>query len=172
MKKIIINTIVKMVFFSVLIVSCSKASEMKKYDELGWNKYSNAKYGYEIYYPNDCALWPTGTEPERDGATIRIALKDHEALVPFLDVSIEPRVSTEEFLKSWNEIKDMTLERSEVVIDGISAIIIEYRWKINGNIAYINILRDGITFSFHAGGGISNFEETKWWEIINSFHKA
>jgi hypothetical protein len=134
-----------------------------------WNTYSNQKHGYEIKYPEGFDLWPTGPEGKRDGASIRIALKEHQALTPVLDVQINPRTSKEQFLKKIMKPKDMTLEIKSMMINGSEAKQAEFRWEVNKEIAFVHIHLNGVVFRFAAASGLKNFSDSQWWQIISKF---
>jgi hypothetical protein len=155
--------------FVSIISGCASHSDKDQYDQKRWLKYTNNEYGYEIYYPENFDFWPTGPENRRDGSTIRIAYKDHEAPAPVLDITIDPKTSPAEFENKWGNIKDMKMKSSQIQIGGETGTQIEYRWNSTNEISFVIIYLEGIVFTFHAGSGMQKFQGTDWWSIISSY---
>jgi hypothetical protein len=131
--------------------------------------YSNDAYGYEIQYPEAFDLWPTGPEGKRDGASIRIAIKDHQAPAPVLDIRISPRTPESEFSGTISPSIDLTAESEAVSINGVPAKEWNFFWKSNGEIAFVEIYLDGVVFQFAAGSGLTDFHTSQWWNIVSTF---
>jgi hypothetical protein len=163
----------KFIFVPVLVLSlfqgCSPTTASETTPKPGWTVYSNAVYGYEIQYPEGYILWPTGPEDERDGASIRIALRDRQAPVPVLDIRVSPRTPETEFPNPYNPSADMTAESAKVMIGGIQADELILRWKAGGEIAFVELHLRGVLFQFAAGAGMPDFHTSEWWNIISTF---
>jgi hypothetical protein len=119
-------------------------------DPAAWNVYSNAKYGYEVRYPDGFEVWPTGPVGERDGRAIRIARKEHSAPAPVLDIQMQVPMPTLKALADV-ELRDMDVTARDAEINGVPAREVTYRWKIN------------------AQAGVHDAHETIWWTIISTF---
>jgi hypothetical protein len=148
--------------------ACSPEGPSTVRGESGWWVHSNAAYGYQISYPEEYDLWPTGPEGQRDGATIRIARKNYAAPVPVLDVVIGPEESLREKVVDV-DLVDMTAEVTDIDLGGKPGKQLELRWKANGELALVELSLDGVTFVFDAAPGLHEFEGTVWWEIVSSF---
>jgi len=151
-----------------LLILCACAFQKPpaiQYDS-DWHTYRNEKYGYEIRYPEGFEAWATGLEPERDGASIRIGLKEFEAPAPILDIQIHPRVSMQETRPTPQE---MISEIADVEINGVPGTQSEYYWKDSGELLMVEVYLEGVVFWFQAGTGLHDFHATQWWEIISTF---
>lgn len=148
--------------------ACAPEGSSTVRGESGWWVYSNARYGYQISYPEEYDLWPTGPEGQRDGATIRIARKNYAAPVPVLDVVIDPGESLRESVVGV-ELVDMTAEVIDVNLGGKPGKQLALRWKANGELALVELSLDGVLFVFDPAPGLDEFEGTLWWEIASSF---
>lgn len=137
-------------------------------DVSGWSIYRNAKYGYQIAYPDGYVLWETGREGERDGRSIRIGLKDYAALTPVLEVQVHPERSLYE-RSAGGELRDMQVEVMDIDLAGLPARQVEFRFKTTGDLAFVEIHRDDALFLFHAAAGLREFEGTVWWKIVSTF---
>lgn len=153
---------------SSLGAACSPEGSTTVRGESGWWVYRNAEYGYQISYPEEYDLWPTGPEGQRDGASIRIVRKNYAAAVPALDVVIDPEDSLREMVAETEPV-DMTVEVTDVDFGGRPGKQLELRWKANGELAFVELSLDGVTFVFDAAPGLVEFEGTVWWEIVSSF---
>jgi hypothetical protein len=136
-----------------------------RYDS-GWYIYRNEKYGYEIRYPDGFDAWATGLETERDGASIRIGLKEFEAPAPILDIQVHPRASMQETRPTPQE---MITNITDVEINGVPGTQSDYYWKANGELFMVEVYLEGVLFRFHPGAGLHDFHATRWWEIISTF---
>ncbi|MCP3994647.1 MAG: hypothetical protein GY722_06210 [bacterium] len=137
-------------------------------DTVDWQTYRNAKYGYEIRYPIDFETWPTGPPGERDGRTIRIARREYSAPVPVLDIRAQAKMPDLETLGDL-EIPNMELSVDNVTINGLPALELTYRWKTNGDIAFVHFHVGDVLIEFDAGAGLRDVRETPWWRIISTF---
>ena len=133
-----------------------------------WNTYSNAKYGYEIRYPDGFELWPTGPKGRRDGARIRIALAQHQAPAPVLDVYVGQGVGDTGHLPEAG-LRDLDVAVEEVEVGGAPAREVTYRWKENGEIAFVEVRQPNVLFRLAAGPGLGDFAGTTWWRIVSTF---
>jgi len=134
-----------------------------------WNTYSNAKYGYEIQYPDGFAVWATGVEGKRDGATIRVGLKNHAAPTPVLDIRVHPKTVEGRFPSLPVDSEQLTATVSEIHLNGKPARETAYHWKANDELVFSEVYLDGVVFHFQASSNTLNFHETEWWRIISSF---
>jgi hypothetical protein len=148
-----------------LLCACAPAS--LRY-EAGEYIYHNRRYDYEIRYPDGFDLWATGPEGRRDGRSIRIALKDHAAPTPVLDIQVYPRAPAPSPPPGY-QLVDLTVAVAEVVVAGRSGEQVEYRWKESGDLAFFEVYLDGVYFTFQAGPGVRDIRDTAWWKIISSF---
>ncbi len=137
-------------------------------DTVDWQAYRNAKYGYEIRYPTDFEVWPTGPSGERDGRTARIARREYSAPVPVLDIRAQAKMPNLESLGDV-EIPNMELSVDNVTINGHPALELTHRWKANGDIAFVNFHVGDVLIKFDAGAGLQDIRETPWWRIISTF---
>jgi hypothetical protein len=136
----------------------------------GWHLYTNAKYDYQIQYPDGYEVWETGEEGKQDGASIRIGYKEYQAPVPVLDVKIEPRTRAATFPTLGMQVPDMTVKLDDVTLDGAPGRRAVYRWSQNGELAYVQVYVQGVLFEFMSeAGAIGDFDQTKWWDIISTF---
>ncbi len=133
-----------------------------------WQTYRNDKYGYEIRYPTDFEVWPTGPSGERDGRTIRIARREYSAPTPVLDIRAQARMPNLDTLGDV-EIPNMGLSVDNVTINGLAALELTYRWKANGDIAFVHFHVGDVLIEFDAGAGLRDIRETPWWWIISTF---
>jgi hypothetical protein len=157
--------------FLVLVAAqgCSSLAASATTPKPGWTLYSNAAYGYEIQYPDGFVLYPTGPEERRDGASIRIAIKDHQAPVPVLDIRVSPRTPESEFPDAYVLSPDLTSKSATVTIGGAQAEELTLRWKRNDEIAFVEIFLDGVIFQLAAEPGMTDFRASEWWNIISTF---
>lgn len=157
---------------SVLLIcgclGCASPRPPTSRDESGWSIYRNAKYGYQIGYPEGYELRVTGREDERDGRTIRIAWKEYAALTPALHVTLDPTSSRYE-VTAGKGMKDMRVEVVDTEIGGRPARQVEFRWRATGDLAFVEIHREGVLFQFDASPGLREFGGTVWSEIVSSF---
>jgi hypothetical protein len=151
------------------LCGCSTGIPTTLQPESTWSTYVNDKYGYSIQYPQGYDLWATGREGARDGATIRIGLKEYEAPAPVLDIQIEPRTPKDQFPSLPIQLSQMTASVTEVQLKGIPASIAEYRWKVTKELAFVEVYYAGVVFRFTAASGLNDFQETPWWAIITTF---
>jgi hypothetical protein len=163
----------KTIFAAVPVIlflqGCAPATPSYARTEPGWSVYSNDTYGYEIQYPEGFDRWPTGPEGQRDGASIRIAVKDRQSPVPVLDIRISPRTSEEEFTAASGKSVDFKIQPGAVSISGAPAKERIRFWKSNGEIAFVEIYLDGVVFQFAAASGLTDFHASEWWKIISTF---
>ncbi len=138
----------------------------------GWHTYSNGEYGYVIQYPSGYELRVTGPEGERDGATILIVRERYTALAPALYIQIEPRTPEEGFPSLGTEIVDMTVHLDDVRINDLPARRAQYRWKANDDLAFVEVLLEGVLFRFDAAPGTREFPETPWGAIVATFRRS
>jgi hypothetical protein len=134
-----------------------------------WQVYSNSKYGYELRFPKGFEVRPTGPEGRRDGATIRVARKEHATPIPVLDITVHPKTAHAGFPRLPAELKDFTVTVNEIHLGGKPAKEAIYRWTSNGEIAFSEVYLDGIVFHVAAAPGTMDMHKTEWWEIISSF---
>jgi hypothetical protein len=134
-----------------------------------WQIYRNAKYGYEIRYPEGFEAWPTGPAGERDGRAIRVGRKERSAPAPILDIQLNLTMPTLKSLADA-ELRDMDVAVVETDMNGIPAREITYRWKINGEIVFVELYFRDVSIVFHAQAGIHDARNTIWWKIISTFH--
>ncbi len=153
----------------LMLCSCAPQAATRRQIASGWTVYSNSKYGYEISYPEGYDLWETGLEGERDGASVRIGLKEYQAPTPVLDVKIEPRTGTDAFDLLPADLKDLRLQLDDIQVSGAAAKQAQYRWVQDGDLAFVQINLDGVLFQFSAGPGMREFDGTPWREIISTF---
>jgi hypothetical protein len=133
-------------------------------DGANWQVYRNSTYRYEIRYPVDFELRPTGPEGERDGATIRIGRKNYAAPRPILDIDVtggKPDAPV--------QAADMTAMVDTVDIGGVPAHRRILRWKESGEIAYVVIGIREAKLVFAANGGLKSGLDAPWDAIVGSF---
>jgi hypothetical protein len=165
MKRLLVAALLLLLF----LPGCSAAQPAHATPQPGWILYANEKYGYEIQYPDGCDLWPTGPEGERDGASIRIGVKDRQAPVPVLDIQVEPRTPEAEFADAFVQSSDLRFESETVLIGKKPAKELTLYWKSNNEIAFVIIYLKGVVFQFSAEAGLQDFHASPWWEIISTF---
>ena len=141
-----------------------QASAVAK-DTSEWQVHRSEKFGYEIRYPQGFEAWLTGREGERDGGAIRIGLKEFAAAAPMLDVSVGTRMARG---LPPNPPQLNTLER-DAVINGVRFREITYRWKANGEIAFVELRHSTALLVFHAPAGTQNLHGTVWSAIMSTF---
>ena len=134
----------------------------------GWQVYRNEQHGYEIRYPDGYELWPTGPKGRRDGASVRIALKEHAAPAPVLDVHVGA-AAAKYGLPEDEGSSDMEAVADEIEINGLAARVVSWRWKENQEIVFVNVSTPEVLFQFHAAPGLSSMRDTVWWEIVSTF---
>ena len=132
-----------------------------------WQTYENPKFGYEIRYPDGFEVRPTGPLDKRDGRSIRIALREHAAPTPVMDIHVQEQGATLEPLTT-GELPDMDVTTGDVKIGGIQGRQLEYRWKSNGEIAFFILYVDNVVIEFHADSGIRDMRKTIWWKVIET----
>jgi len=133
-----------------------------------WQVYRNERHGYEIRFPDGYELWPTGPEGRRDGASIRIALEEHAAPAPVLDVHVGA-AAAKYGLPEDDGSPDMELVADEVEINGLAARVVSRRWKESQEIVFVDVSAPRVLFQFHAAPGLSSMRDTVWWEIVGTF---
>jgi hypothetical protein len=133
-----------------------------------WQVYRNEQYGYEIRYPDGYELWPTGPEGRRDGASVRIAVKEHSAPAPVLDVHVGA-AAAKFGLPEDEVVPDMEAVVDEVEINGLAVRVVSWRWKENREIVFVDVFAPQVLLQFHAAPGLSSMRETVWWEIVGTF---
>ena len=138
--------------------------------EPGWSIYRNAKYGYEIAYPDGYEVRPARREGERDARRIRIGLKEYAAPTPVLDIELDPADSFYE-LGRRKTLKDMRLEVVDLELGGRPARQVVFRWVSTDEIAFVEIHQEGALLRFQAPPGLEKFEGTVWWKIAFSFER-
>ncbi len=155
----------------LVFTGCAKEENAQTTHNSGWYTYRNNEYQYEIQYPDGFDLWPTGPEGERDGKAIRIGLFEYAAPTPVLDIQIRPT-------KSWEdapigaEINDMIVTIDDVDVNGLAGKQVEYRWESSEELLIVELYLDDVLFNFQARSGSDtyDFQDTEWWEIVNTFH--
>jgi hypothetical protein len=152
-----------------LAQSCSSPAASRTTPTPGWSLYSNAAFGYEIQFPGGFDLWPTGPEGEREGASIRIAIQDRQALFPILDITVSPRAPEPGFSKPGATSPDLTADAADVVVGSLPAREQTLRWKTNNEVAFVEIFLEGVVFRFTAEPGMTDFHSSEWWDIISTF---
>jgi hypothetical protein len=135
----------------------------------GWKTFRNEKYRYEIRHPERVEVRKTGREPERDGATIRLAFREYEAPTPVLDIRVSPRIPEEKFPALGSDVPGLTLTTDDVVVGGKPARLAQYRWKTSGDLAFAEVYLRGVVFSFDSNSGVRDFRETEWWTMVSTF---
>jgi hypothetical protein len=133
-----------------------------------WHTYVNAKYGYSIRYPDGYELCPTGWNGETDGATIRIAVRYSSAYGNLLDVVVCPGAPMEAGAPPGQTETTITRVRDER-LDGAPIRVEETRWKKDGSLGWARIYREGAVFDYLGGNGVSDIQDTVWWQIVSSF---
>jgi hypothetical protein len=133
-----------------------------------WNTYRNARYGYEIRFPDQLEAWPTGPPGERDGRSIRVGLKEHASPVPVIDIHVRFPTSGRAFL-AGEEPRDMDVTRGDVEIGGIPAREVTYRWKSNGDVVFVELHFGDVLIVFDAQPGVVDAHDTIWWDVISTF---
>ncbi len=135
-----------------------------------WHLYRNSQYGYQIEYPDGYDLWETGLQGERDGASISISLHEYQALGPALSVVISPKTASRPISPMGILPQDVSMQQRDIVLNGLNAHEVQYRWKATGDLAFVDIDLDGVLFEFLAGPSMtSDLHETQWYEIISTF---
>jgi len=94
----------KLLFALIIVVGPALAQSAEK-----WQTYRNDKYNYEVRYPASYEMIITGAEEERDGRTIRIALKG-DTRMNGIDINIHPGMALEQIM---SEIKAPELSALE-----------------------------------------------------------
>jgi hypothetical protein len=123
-----------------------------------------------IQYPDGFAVWATGVEGERDGASLRVAFKDYAAPVPVLDIQVHPKTAKDKFPTLGSEPKGLTVSILDVYLNGVAGKEADYHWTSTGELAFSDIDLDGVViFHFASGSGMKDLHGTQWWEIICSF---
>jgi hypothetical protein len=150
------------------VAGCSPAKPVTQ-PTPGWHLYTNSRYGYEIQYPDGYELWETGLEAERDGASIRIALKEYQAPVPVLDVQIQPRTPEEKFPKLGLQVPDMSASVDNALVNGMAAREVQYKWAAGDDLAIVQVYVRGVVFQYTAAAGTRDFHATEWWAILSTF---
>lgn len=151
----------------LILCACSQAKPPTLQYDSGWYTYRNYKYGYEIRYPEGFDLWETGEAGSRDGANIRVAIKEFAAPAPVLDISLRPDKSLRDLSPTIDDF--FTVSAGDVEINGMPGERIEYRWKSTGELAFIEFYLDRVLFRFDAGPDPGDFYATPWWDIISTF---
>jgi hypothetical protein len=151
----------------LILCACGRAKPPTLQYDSGWYTYRNHKYGYEIRYPDGFDLWETGEARSRDGANIRVAIKEFAAPALVLDISVESNVPLKEVSPSTDDF--FTVSSDPVEINGLPGERIKYHWKSNGELAFIEIHVDRASFRFDAGPDPGDFYATPWWQIISTF---
>jgi len=156
----------------LLLAGCAPACGQVSAEEAtttGWQVYRNEQYGYEIRYPHGYESWPTGPEGRRDGASVRIAVKEHSAPAPVLDVHVGAAAAKFGLPESDEVPPDMETVADEVEINGLAARVVSWRWKENQEIVFVDVSAPQVLFLFHAAPGLSSMRDTVWWEIVGTF---
>ena len=133
-----------------------------------WLSYDNARYGYEIRYPAELEVWPTGPRRQRDGRSIRIARREHAAPVPVLDIHLGERALAPA-PEEMGELRDLQVRAREVEIHGVRGHESVYRWKSNGEIWMVRLQLGDALIEFHAAPGLEDFLGTVWWQVVSTF---
>ncbi len=133
----------------------------------GWRVYVNERYGYEIRYPDTHDLWPTGPEGERDGRSIRVAIKEFQAPRPILDLRVFPPPDMPEGKEAPGP--DLARDDEPVIIGGIAGRLLTYRWKKTGAVSLVRVVLPGAMFTYQPPVGARDVRGSVWWKIIESF---
>jgi len=133
-----------------------------------WNVYSNARYKYEIRYPPEFDIWPTGVQEKLDGGSIRVALKEYAAPAPVLDIYVGANAAGASRLPETGT-RDMDVDAHDIEVAGAPARQVTYRWKENGEIAFVQMSGKEVVFLFRANAGLHDIRDTVWWRIIQAF---
>ena len=135
-----------------------------------WQRHRNARYGYELRVPPGFEAFPTGSEGERDGSTLRVARVEYAAPAPVLDVRVWPPTRRDAFPALGTNLPGMGLTVEEVDLAGKAAVLAQYRWP-SGDLAFAELWLDGMVFHFSAGAATKDVRETEWWGIIRTFRR-
>jgi hypothetical protein len=153
----------------VALCGCSTTTPAPQTPRPGWHVYTDSKYGYEIQYPDGMEVLATGTDPERDGQTIRIGFKEYAALAPALHIQVEPRTPEDQFPKLGTQVSGFTVSVDDIQVNGRPARQAQYHWTENGDLAFAEIYLEGVVFFFDAAAGVRDFQDTEWWAIVSTF---
>ncbi len=66
------------------------------------------------------------------------------------------------------ELPDMDVTIVEVEINGAYATEVTYRWKANGDIAFVNWHVGDALIEFHPQPDLRDVRETVWWRIVTT----
>lgn len=150
----------------LLLPSCAAGHAPVPQPDSTWHTYSNSEYAYEIRYPGECELHPTGSDSTKDGRTIRIRIRDRSAALERLDMQVYPRVP---FTIAPPATKHVGVEVRDVMLNEVKSKLIEIRFKATGQLAEATLYREGVRFSYQAGVETRDFQKTVWWQIASSF---
>lgn len=162
------SRVLVVVAIAALLQGCSSAPTQVPVTP-GWHLYRNIKYGYEIQYPDGYEVRETGLEEERDGASIRIALYEYAALTPCLDVQVGAEAQAGTFPPFGMQPKDLEVSITDVTVGGRAAKEAAYRWKANGDLAFVFVELEGANFTFMAAPHTADLHATEWWSILSTF---
>ena len=112
-------------------------------------------------------MFPTGAEGQRDGSTVRVALQGYAAPAPVLDVRVGPAAAHDGLPET--AVPDLTVASVDADINGLRLRQVTYRWKSNGEIAFVELRGPNVILQFQAGAGLVEVRDTIWWHIMSSF---
>lgn len=146
-----------------------------------WQTYANDKYKYEVQYPDSYELIVTGPKNDRDGKTVRIALKEITRLHG-IDIEIHPGMSLEQIMSKIKAPRPDEIESGNVTIDtklhkitwrktttkNVPAVQMQARSAENGHLLLTSLIMDRVVITAHLwpeGGLDEEFVE----RIISTF---
>lgn len=153
---------------ATFVAAPAHTQDLALQDTATWAVYTNSRYGYEIRYPADFEVRPTGGEGRRDGGTIRIALREYAAPAPVLDIFVRENAVEASRLPETG-IRDMNVDTRDIELGGARLREVTLRWKESGEIAFVQLTGPQVVFLFHANAGTADMRDTIWWKIIQTF---
>jgi hypothetical protein len=91
--------------------------------------------------------------------------KEFAAPVPVLDISVGSRRGRGLPMSP----PGLNVVEREAVINGTHFRELTYRWKENGEVAFVELQHSRALLHFDAPAGTQNIHATVWWSIMSSF---
>jgi peptidoglycan LD-endopeptidase LytH len=136
--------------------------------KVGWQQYTNEKYGYSLRYPLGFEVFATGASGVRDGRTLRIGRRDYSAPAPILDLDLSALSSGH---RAWIESRHpaYSVKSQPTKINGLAGTLREIRHEPGGELAWVIVDLGRANMILSVSTELQDYRSSEWWQIVSSF---